>query len=125
MPSQPISPAVSVKLSAAGAGQISLGPPSGTLWQLNLAALSILPPPTETALVLASQGFLYLGSSSGPLTLIDSTFLGNNASSGKVAGAPLFHGTYIWAQWKGADALAVATLQLYGTQVTGYRQAAR
>jgi hypothetical protein len=116
VPSQPISPAVSVRLSAAGAGQVQLGPPSGTLWQLNLAALS------TTSVLLASQGFLYLGSSSGPLTLIDSTFLGNNASSGKVAGAPLYHGTYIWAKWTGADALATATLQLYGTQVTGYRR---
>lgn len=122
MPSQPISPAASVKLSAAGAGQIQLGPPSGTLWQLNLAAVSLLPPPGASALVLASQAFLFLGSSSGPLTLIDSTFLGNNASSGKVAGAPLYHGTYIWAQWKSGDALAVATLQLYGTQVSGYRR---
>jgi len=119
MPSQPISPAASVKLSAAGAGKVQLGPPSGTLWQLNLAALS------TTSVVLASQGFLYLGSSNGPLTLIDSTFLGNNASSGKVAGAPLYHGTYIWAEWAGADASSIATLQLYGVQVTGYRQAAR
>ena len=86
------------------------------MWQLSLAAIS------TTSVTLASQCFLYLGSSSGPLTLIDSTFLGNNASSGKVAGAPFFHGTYLWAVWTGADALAIATLQAYGNQLTGYRR---
>jgi len=57
------------------------------------------------------------------LTLIDSTNAGNSASSGKVIGAPLYSGTCIWAVWAGADANALATLQLYGVQTTGYRGA--
>lgn len=113
-----ISPQVTVTLNASGAGQCSLTPPSGTLWQLFLAAVS------TTSVTNASEAFLYLGNSNGPITLIDSTFLGNSASSGKVAGAPFYHGQYIWAVWSGADAGAHATLQVYGQQVTGYRAGA-
>lgn len=120
MPSYPITDGLrTVKLSAAGAGQVSVGPPSGTLWRASLAAVS------TTSVAKASQCSLFLGSSSGPLTLIDATFLGNQASSGKVAGAPLYHGQYIWAVWAGADASSTATLQVYGIQVSGYRGAAR
>lgn len=110
-----ISPQATVTLSGSGDGQCSLTPPSGTMWQLALAAVS------TTSVNNASKAFLYLGNSNGPLTLIDSTFLGNNASSGKVAGAPFYHGTYLWAVWTGGDPGAQATLQAYGIQVTGYR----
>jgi len=111
----PVSPSTSVKLNASGNGQCSLTPPSGTKWDLQLAAIS------TTGTVKLPQCFLYLGNSNGPLTLIDSTNMGNSASSGKVIGAPVYAGTYIWAVWTGADANAVATLQLYGLQSTGYR----
>ena len=83
----PVSPQTTVKLSAAGAGQCSLSPPSGTRWDLRLAAVS------TTGTILLPQCFLYLGNSNGPLTLVDSTNSGNSASSGKVAGAPLYAGT--------------------------------
>ncbi len=114
-----ISPAVSVKLNASGAGQVALTPPSGTRWDLSLAAVS------TTSVASASQATLYLGNANGPYQLIDSTYLGNSASSGKVAGAPFFPGTYLWAVWTGADANSIGTLQVYGTQVSGYRAAAR
>lgn len=113
----PVSPQTTVKLNASGNGQVSLTPPSGTRWDLQLAAVS------TTGTVKLPQCFLYLGNSNGPLTLIDSTNAGNSASSGKVRGAPVYAGTAIWAVWSGADANAQATLQLYGTQTTGYRGA--
>lgn len=111
----PVSPNVTVKLSAAGAGQVSLTPPSGTRWDLQLAAVS------TTGTVKLPVCSLFLGNSNGPLTLIDATNAGNSASSGKVRGAPVYAGTCIWAVWAGADANSLATLQLYGTQTTGYR----
>jgi hypothetical protein len=114
----PVSPSASVRLSGAGAGQVGLTPPSGVQWQLSLATLSIPGP------VLIPQGFLYSGNSSGPIQLIDSTYSGASASSGKVAGLPVFPGTYIWAVWSGADANAVATLQLFGTAMRNYRRVA-
>jgi hypothetical protein len=113
-----IQPQVTVTLDGTGSGQASMTPPSGCMWQLTLAAIS------TTSVVAASQCFLYLGSSSGPLNLVDSTYLGNSASSGKVAGAPFYHGMYLWAVWSGADAGCMATLQAYGQQSTGYRRAA-
>lgn len=119
MPSYPVSPQATVVLNASGNGQCSITPPAGTRWDLALAAVS------TTSTVNASRALLYLGNSGGPLTLVDSTYLGNNASSGKVAGAPFFPGTYLWAVWTGADAGSVATLQAYGTQFTRYRAAAR
>jgi hypothetical protein len=119
MQQYPVSPQVTVRLDAIGNGQCGLTPPSGTRWDLQLAAVS------TTGTVKVPQAFLYLGSSNGPLTLVDSTYVGNSASSGKIRGAPVYPGTWIWAVWKGADALAVATLQLYGTQATGYRGALR
>jgi hypothetical protein len=110
-----VSPQATVTLNGAGNGQVSLTPPSGTRWELQLAAVS------TTGTVSLPQCFLYLGNSNGPLTLIDSTNLGNSASSGKVRGAPVYAGTCIWAVWQGGDPGALATLQLYGNQVTGYR----
>jgi hypothetical protein len=112
-----ISPSATVKLSGAGAGQVGLTPPSGTRWDLTLASVS------TTSVTNQAKAFLYLGNSNGPLQLIDSTFLGNAASSGKVSGAPFYHGQYVWAVWSGADASAQATLQLFGQQTTRYRAA--
>jgi hypothetical protein len=112
----PVAPSVSVKLSAAGAGQCGLTPPSGVMWQLTLASVSIANP------VLIPQVFLSTGNSGGPIALIDSSYAGASASSGKVAGLPLYPGQWIWAAWAGADALAVATLQLYGTAIRNYRR---
>jgi hypothetical protein len=105
-----VSPNASVKLDGSGGGQVSLTPPSGTVWRLRLAAVS------TTSTAKQPQAFLYRGSSSGPVEQIDSTYLGNSASSGKVAGAPFFPGQVLWAVWKGGDAGAVATLQAYGQQ---------
>lgn len=118
-----VSPQTTVTLSASGNGQCSLTPPSGTRWDLQLAAVSTVSPSGTT--MELPQCFLYLGNSNGPLTLIDTTNFGNSASSGKVIGTPLYAGTYIWAVWQGADASALATLQLYGMQSTGYRRAGR
>jgi hypothetical protein len=112
----PISPFATVKLSAAGAGQCGLTPPSGVMWQLSLASVSIPNP------VLIPEVFLSTGNSNGPLQLIDSSYAGASASSGKVAGVVLYPGQWIWAAWTGGDANAVATLQLYGMAVRNYRR---
>jgi hypothetical protein len=111
-----ISPSASVVLSASGAGQVGLTPPSGVMWQLTLASLSILNPN------LIPQGSIYSGNSSGPVQLIDSTYAGASASSGKVAGPPVYPGTYIWAVWAGADPNVTATLQLWGMAIRNYRR---
>jgi hypothetical protein len=113
----PVSPSASVKLSAAGAGQVGLTPPSGVMWQLSLASVSIPSP------VKIPQVFLSLGNSNGPVQLLDSSYAGASASSGKVAGTPIYPGTYIWAAWTGADANATAMLQLFGMAVRNYRRA--
>jgi hypothetical protein len=110
-----VSPQATVRLNASGNGQIGLTPPSGCRWDLTLAAVS------TTGTVLLPKAFLYLGNSNGPLTLIDSTYAGNSASSGKVRGTPFYAGTYVWAIWQGADANSIAVLQLYGQQSTRYR----
>jgi hypothetical protein len=117
MGGQAISPQATATFSAAGTAMCAITPPSGTLWQLSLAAVS-----TTSAGVTAAT--LALGSSSGPLTFVDSTQLGNSASSGKVAGAPFYHGAYLWATWTGGDPGAQATLQAYGTQRSKYRAGA-
>jgi hypothetical protein len=111
MPTE-ISPNASVKLDGSGNGQVSLTPPSGTVWRLRLANVS------TTGTVNQPKAFLYRGSTSGPVEQIDSTFLGNSASSAKVAGAPFFQGQVLWAKWTGGDANAQATLQVYGQQAT-------
>jgi hypothetical protein len=109
MPSE-ISPNASVTLDGNGNGQVSLTPPAGTIWRLRLANVS------TTSTVNSPQAFLYRGSSSGPVEQIDSTFLGNSASSGMVAGAPFFQGQVLWAKWTGGDPGAQAVLQAYGQQ---------
>ena len=107
-----ISPNASVKLNGSGNGQVSLTPPSGTVWRLRLANVS------TTSTANSPQCSMYRGSSSGPVEQIDSTFLGNSASSAMVAGAPFFQGQVLWAKWTGGDANAMATLQVYGQQAT-------
>jgi hypothetical protein len=116
VPNTPVAQAVSVTLSGAGAGEAGLTPPSGVMWQLSLASVSIPAP------VLIPQVILSTGNSNGPLTLIDSSYAGASASSGKVSGLPLYPGQWIWAAWTGADPGAVATLQVYGTAVRNYRR---
>lgn len=105
-----ISPAASVILDGSGNGQVPIAPPSGTVWRLRLASVS------TTGTARQPQAFLYRGSTSGPLEQIDSTYLGNSASSAKVAGAPFFQGQVLWAKWTGGDPGATATLQAYGQQ---------
>jgi hypothetical protein len=105
-----VSPVASVTLDGSGNGQVSIGPPSGTVWRLRLANVS------TTGTVHQPQAFLYRGSTSGPQEQIDSTYLGNSASSAKVAGAPFFSGQVLWAKWTGGDPGATATLQAYGQQ---------
>lgn len=105
-----VSPLATVVLNGAGDGQVAIGPPSGTKWTLNLATLAVS---TSTK---QPQGFLYRGGASGPLELVDSTYTGAQASSGKVGGLPYFSGQRLWAVWKGGDAGATATLQAYGQQ---------
>jgi hypothetical protein len=110
-----VSPKATVTLDGSGNGQCGMTPPSGTRWDLTLAAVS------TTSAAKIPQALLYLGSSNGPLTLVDSTYSGNSASSGKISGAPFFAGTWVWAIWRGGDPGAVATLQCYGMQMTRYR----
>src|ERR1017187_9641527 len=116
MANTPMSASASVVLSGAGAGQAGLTPPSGVMWQLNLASVSIANP------VLIPQVALSLGNSNGPTQLVDSSYAGASASSGKVAGTQVYPGTYIWAAWTGADANATATMQLWGTAIRNYRR---
>ena len=99
MRTSPVSPQTTVKLSAAGAGNAPSAPHPGPA---GICGWLRSPRPGRPI----PQCFLYLGNSSGPLTLVDSTNAGNSASSGKVAGAPLYAGTYLWAVWTGADAAA-------------------
>jgi hypothetical protein len=105
-----VSPSATVVLDSNGNGRVSIAPPAGAAWQLRLAVASTngtLNTPTAT---------IYRGSSSGPLTQVDSTFLGNSASTGKVAGLPFFSDQPLWAVWAGGDPGATATLQAYGVQ---------
>lgn len=105
-----VDPVAYVTLDGSGNGQVALGPPSGTKWAARLATLA-----TSTS-VKTPQAFLYRGSASGPLQLVDSTLLGNAASSQKVAGVLYYPGQKIWAKWVGGDPGAIATLQVFGQQ---------
>jgi hypothetical protein len=87
------------------------------MWQLSLASVSIPNP------VNIPQALIYTGNANGPVQLIDSTYAGASASSGKVAGVPFYPGLYVWAVWSGGDAGAIATLQLFGNAVRNYRRA--
>jgi hypothetical protein len=105
-----ISPYATVVLDGSGNGQCSLNPPSGTKWALRLATLAV------AGSTVQPQGFLYRGSASGPLELVDSTFTGAQASSAKVGGVLYYSDQRLWAVWKGGTPGATATLQIYGQQ---------
>jgi hypothetical protein len=105
-----VSPYNSVVLDSNGNGQCSLGPPSGTKWALRLGSGEV-----STANVQPRLDF-YRGSASGPIELIDSTFTGAQASSGKVGGAVYYAGQLLWAVWTGGDPGATATLRAFGRQ---------
>lgn len=105
-----VSPSANVVLDGSGNGQCAIYPPSGTKWALRLATLSI---PNA---IKHPQAFLYRGSPSGPLQLVDSTITGDAASSAKVGGAVYYPGQWLWAVWKGGDPGAIATLQAFGQQ---------
>jgi hypothetical protein len=105
-----VSPLATVVLDGSGNGQCAVGPPSGTRWALRLATVA-----TSTA-TKQPQAKFYRGSASGPLELLDFTYTGSSASSGKVGGAIYYPGQQLWAVWSGGDAGATATLQAYGQQ---------
>jgi len=112
-----VSPFATVTLDGSGNGQVAIGPPPGTVWALDLATLNVAPAPGQAATINQPQGFLYRGSAQGPLELVDTTYTGAQASSGKAGGAPYFSGQMLWAKWTGGDAGAVATLRAFGTQM--------
>lgn len=105
-----VSPFATVVLDSNGDGRVAIAPPSGAAWQLALAVAS------TSGVTLTPTCKLYRGSSGGPISQVDSTFLGNSASSGKVAGLPFFSDQPLWAVWEGGDPGATATLQAYGLQ---------
>jgi hypothetical protein len=109
-----VSPYTSVTLDGSGNGQVAIGPPAGTKWALQLATLAVST--ASGTITKQPQGFLYRGSASGPIELIDSTYTGAQASSTKVGGAPYFPGQLLWAVWKDGDSGAVATVRAYGQQ---------
>lgn len=105
-----VSPFATVVLDGSGNGQCAIGPPAGTKWALRLATLAVSTSTNQP------QGFLYRGSASGPLELIDSTYTGAQAASAKVGGALYYPGQRLWAVWKGGDPGATATVQVFGQQ---------
>lgn len=105
-----ISPQNHVTLDGSGGGQISIGPPQGTVWQINLASVS------TTSTSNAAACTLYRGSTSGPIEKVDNTALGNSDSTTRVAAVPFYAGQVLWAVWTGGDAGATAILQVYGSQ---------
>jgi hypothetical protein len=105
-----VSPLTSVVLNASGNGQCGFGPPSGTKWALRLSSGE-----TSTS-ALQPQLAWYRGSPTGPLELLDQTFTGAQASTGKVAGTLFYPGQWLWAVWTGGDVGARATLRAFGQQ---------
>lgn len=104
-----------VTLDASGNGTVKLGPVQGVMWKPENAAVS------TTTSVKFPKCDIYVGGSSTPGQLVDSTYTGNSDASGKVGGTVVYPGQYIWAVWSGGDVGATATLSISGTATIGYR----
>jgi hypothetical protein len=102
-------------LDSSGNGSVRLGPRVGVLWNPTVAAVS-----TSTATKFPVCA-IYVGGSSTPGQLVDATYTGNSDSTSKLEGTAVYPGHYVWAVWTGGDVGATATLSLFGTQKTGYR----
>lgn len=105
-----VSPYNKTTLNGSGNGQCGFGPPSATRWALRLSSVSV-----STSNVQPSVAW-YRGSPTGPIELIDQSFTGAQASTGKVGGPFFYPGQWLWAVWSGGDPGALAELRAYGQQ---------
>lgn len=105
-----------VRLNASGNGSVNKTPPMGVCWKLDTVGVSV------SSNVLESTCNIYVGSASNPTNFVDNTLTGSTGdSTGKIQGTIVYPGQYVWAVWAGGDALATATMSLFGTSVVGYR----
>jgi len=60
---------------------------------------------------------IYVGDQPIPSNYVDGTLSGSTGdSTGRVSGAPITLGRYVWAVWSGGDPGTVATLAVSGTR---------
>lgn len=117
MPEFPLNTSVNITLDVSGNGTAKIGPNVGQQWNPTNVSVHVS---TATNFPKCS---IYAGGSSQPGQLVDSTYTGNDDSSGKIEGTVIFPGHNIWAVWTGGDANATATLSVFGTYTTNYRRA--
>lgn len=103
---------VTTVLDGAGAGRARIGPVGAReTWYASTAAVSCS---TNAAEALCR---IYVGDQPIPSNYVDGTLSGSTGdSTGRVAGAPITLGRYVWAVWAGGDPGAVATLAVSGTR---------
>jgi hypothetical protein len=103
---------VTVVLNGSGNGTARIGPIGAReKWYAATAAVSCA---TNAAEALCR---LYVGDQPIPSNYVDGTLSGSTGdSTGRVAGAPITLGRYIWAVWTGGDPGTVATLAVSGTR---------
>jgi hypothetical protein len=107
----PLTVSGSVKLSAAGGGQVQLGPQvPGVSWQP--AGVACLVVPVSTTVV--SQFLLYLGNPQAG-NFIGGTYTGDNNSCGVAVNLEV--GQVLTGVWTGGNPLAIATMTVTGVQL--------
>jgi hypothetical protein len=110
---RPLNTGANRTISAAGTATITLGPNVGQRWRLFVAAVR-----TSTAILIPTCK-IYMGSGAvNEQEFIDGTNDGNFDSTGKVGAFPLSAGQKITAFWEGGDIGALATLSLFGVEVS-------
>lgn len=99
-----------VVLNGSGNGMAHIGPVgSSEVWSPASASVSV------STNVNEAMCKIYVGDSAIPANFRDSTLSGSTGdSTGRVSGAPVKLGSFIWAVWSGGDPGSVATLNVTG-----------
>lgn len=118
MTANPLNTGDSKVLDGSGNGIISLGPAVGQTWQLSVASIFVAPVPPATASVKIPNCYIYIGGSAEPINQVDATFVGNQNSTSRVSGYLIKKGAKVFAKWTGGDPGAIATLSIFGTEIT-------
>lgn len=105
---------LTITLNASGNGTAQLGPASpGEVWRPT--SVQISSGGTVTVATLATC-FIYAGALADASHLVDTTYNVFGAASGIISGRVIYPGQFVFAVWKGAAALASATLVVSGTR---------
>lgn len=121
MRSYPLNTFATAVLDSNGNGTAQATPPPNTRWTVQTVGVQTNQNPNDPTQNIPTCN-IYIGGAPISANFVDGTFTGNQDSTDQTAGIPIYAGQSIYAVWANGPVGALATLSLYGTSDSGYRE---